>query len=191
MPELLASFHRRQPDVVISLVEDTAATLARRVYDGGLDIAFTSLTDEPVASMRTRELHSERIVAALPPGNPLARHRRLPLTALSERSLIAPPEGSGVRRQLDHVLARAGVRAHVAFAASEPDVLAALAGKGLGMAMVPESALRGHDQVVGVEVDGLPREQLGILWRDGGVAAPAARAFVEHTAEVVTRGGTG
>ncbi|AXK88884.1 DNA-binding transcriptional regulator, LysR family [Nocardia farcinica] len=191
LPELLASFHRRHPGVGISLVEDTAAILAHRVYDNDLDIAFTSLTDEPVAGMRSRPLRSERMVAALPPGDPLARRRRLPLSALSGRSLIALPEGSGLRRRLDQTLAREGVRAQVAFEASDPDVLVALAGKGLGLALVPESALVGDGRVVGVEVDGLPRGHLGMLWRDGRGGAPAARAFVEHIAQLVTPAGAG
>ncbi|MGV9583471.1 LysR family transcriptional regulator [Nocardia farcinica] len=191
LPELLASFHRRHPGVGISLVEDTAAILAHRVYDNDLDIAFTSLTDEPAAGMRSRPLRSERIVAALPPGDPLARRRRLPLSALSGRSLIALPEGSGLRRRLDQTLAREGVRAQVAFEASDPDVLVALAGKGLGLALVPESALVGDGRVVGVEVDGLPRGHLGMLWRDGRGGAPAARAFVEHIAQLVTPAGAG
>ncbi|MBF6185650.1 MULTISPECIES: LysR family transcriptional regulator [Nocardia] len=191
LPELLASFHRRHPGVGISLVEDTAAILAHRVYDNDLDIAFTSLTDEPVAGMHSRPLRSERMVAALPPGDPLARRRRLPLSALSGRSLIALPEGSGLRRRLDQTLAREGVRAQVAFEASDPDVLVALAGKGLGLALVPESALVGDGRVVGVEVDGLPRGHLGMLWRDGRGGAPAARAFVEHIAQLVTPAGAG
>ncbi|MBF6360205.1 LysR family transcriptional regulator [Nocardia farcinica] len=191
LPELLASFHRRHPGVGISLVEDTAAILAHRVYDNDLDIAFTSLTDEPVPGMRSRPLRSERMVAALPPGDPLARRRRLPLSALSGRSLIALPEGSGLRRRLDQTLAREGVRAQVAFEASDPDVLVALAGKGLGLALVPESALVGDGRVVGVEVDGLPRGHLGMLWRDGRGGAPAARAFVEHIAQLVTPAGAG
>ncbi|MBF6440230.1 LysR family transcriptional regulator [Nocardia cyriacigeorgica] len=188
LPEILASFHRDHPGVDITLVEGTADELARRVYDGALDIAFTSLTDDPAPAMRTRELHSEPIIAAVLPEDPFAARHTLPLTALGERPLIALPEGSGVRCQLDRALARAGVRGHVAFAASDPDVLVALAERGLGMALVPTSAVRGNDRIVGVAVEELPPGRLGILLRNGGVGAPAARAFVDHATEFVSRG---
>ncbi|MFE9328479.1 LysR family transcriptional regulator [Nocardia sp. NPDC052278] len=187
LPETLASFHRKHPGVDISLIEDTAAALLRRLGDGVIDVAFTSLTDEPVTGIHTRELHTERVFAALLPADPLARQVELPLTALSERPLIALPEGSGLRWELDRVLARADVRAHITFEAGDPDVLVMMVEKGLGMALVPESALRHNDRVVGVPIPELPRGRLGIVWRDGAAASPAARVFVEHTAAMASK----
>ncbi|WP_063017132.1 LysR family transcriptional regulator [Nocardia nova] len=181
LPEILASFHRRHPGVDITLVEDTAASLLARLAEGNVDVAFTSLTEELNGDVRTRELHTERVVAALLPTDPLARESHLPLSACAERLLIALPEGSGLRRQLDRTLARAGVRARIAFEAGDPDVLVAMAEKGLGMALVPESALRHNQRLVAVPVPELPLGRLGVVWRDPSVAVPAARVFVEHT----------
>jgi DNA-binding transcriptional LysR family regulator len=67
----------------------------------------------------------------------------------------------------------------VAFEASDPSVLAQLAARGLGVAILPEPAA----------VDGLHtlplglRGQIALAWRAGGVGgdlSPAGRAFMEH-----------
>jgi DNA-binding transcriptional LysR family regulator len=187
LPETLASFHRKHPGVDISLTEDTAATLLRRTGDGTLDVAFTSLTAENVTGVRTRELHREPVVLAFPPADPLADNTELPLSALGERPLITLPQGSGLRWEFDRALARDGVRAHIAFEAGNPDTLVMMVEKGLGVALVPESALTLNNRVVAVQVPELPPGRLGIVWRDGAATSAAARAFIDHTAALAMR----
>ncbi|WP_327140467.1 LysR family transcriptional regulator [Nocardia sp. NBC_01327] len=187
LPETLASFHRAHPGVDISLIEDSAAGLVRRLREGVLDVAFTSLIDETVTGLHTRELHRERVVAVLLPSDPLALEAALPLSVLSDRPLIALPEGSGLRWQLDRALAKAGVRARIAFEAGSPDILVMMVEKGLGMALVPESALAHNDRVVSVPVPELPAGRLGIIWLEAVAARPAARAFIEHTAALASK----
>ncbi|MGB8408124.1 MAG: LysR family transcriptional regulator [Mycobacterium sp.] len=182
LPNLLASFHHKHPGVDLSLVEDTAAMLTQRISDGLLDAAFTSLTEETARGMQVRELHREAVIAIFPPSTAPAHSSEVSLSELAEHPLIALPEGSGLRWQLDRALRRASVRARIAFEASDPDVLVALVRQGLGVGLVPESALVQGDPLVGVQVTDLPPGRLGVVWRDGRPASAAARAFVEHAA---------
>ncbi|KWX25978.1 transcriptional regulator [Mycolicibacterium wolinskyi] len=182
LPQLLASFHRMHPGVDLSLVEDSASMLTQHISDGRLDVAFTSLTEATTHGMQVRELHREAVIAILPPSSTLARQSEVSLRELTEHPLIALPEGSGLRWQLDRGLERAGVRARIAFEASDPDVLVALVEQGLGVGLVPESALTQSDRLVGVRVDDLPPGRLGLIWRDRPTVNPAAQAFVEHAA---------
>ncbi|MCV7227679.1 LysR family transcriptional regulator [Mycolicibacterium komossense] len=187
LPEVLSSFHGRHPGVDLSLVEDTAAMLARRISDGLLEVAFTSVTEETVIpGMQVRELVREPVIAVFLASDSLAACRELPLSALTERPLIALSEGSGLRWELNRALRQAEVGVRIAFEASDPDVLVALVEKGLGVALVPESALTHSDRIVGVKVTDLPPGRLGIIWRDGAAISPAARAFVEHATEMTT-----
>ncbi len=87
------------------------------------------------------ELHHEAVIAIPPPSSALAGRDEVPLNELADHPLIALPEGSGLRWQLDRALERAAVRARIAFEASDPDVLVALVEQGLGVGLVPESAL--------------------------------------------------
>jgi len=183
LSEVLASFRREYPGVTISLVEDTAATLLSRVREGTLDVAFTSLTGEAVAGVCTRQLHEERSVLAFLLSDPLADKAEVSLDELGERPLLVLPEGAGLRWQLDHALARESVRVNIAIEAGGPDVLIAMAEKGLGVALVPESVLLNNGSLSGVRVAELPPGLLGLIWRKDSVASPAARVFVEHTVE--------
>lgn len=187
LPQLLASFHRMHPGVDLSLVEDSASMLTQRISEGRLDVAFTSLTDATTRGMRFRELHREAVIAILPPTTSLSGRDEVSLGELADHPLIALPEGSGLRWQLDRALERAAVRARIAFEASDPDVLVALVEQGLGVGLVPESALAQSDQLVGVHVADLPPGRLGVIWRERPTANPAAQAFVEHATAMSAR----
>ena len=112
------------------------------------------------------------IVAAVRAGSPArAPRRRSRLDELAAYPLICLPRGTGVRAILD----AAGVRARIAFEASDPGVLAQLAARGLGVAILPEPAAAGlHTLALGL------RGQIALAWRAGGPSSPAARAFMEH-----------
>ncbi|QRY42597.1 LysR family transcriptional regulator [Mycolicibacterium boenickei] len=187
LPQLLASFHRMHPGVDLSLVEDAASMLTQRISDGHLDVAFTSLTAATTRGMQVRELHREAVIAILPPSSALAGRDEVPLNELADHPLIALPEGSGLRWQLDRALERAAVRARIAFEASDPDVLVALVEQGLGVGLVPESALAQSDQLVSVRVTDLPPGRLGVIWRNRPTVNPAAQAFVEHATTMSAR----
>jgi DNA-binding transcriptional LysR family regulator len=67
------------------------------------------------------------------------------------------------------------VRARIAFEASDPGVLAQLAARGLGVAILPEPVAGGlRTLALGL------RGQIALAWRAGGPASPAARALVSH-----------
>ncbi|MFJ9370014.1 LysR family transcriptional regulator [Nocardia sp. NPDC101769] len=180
LPYLLSSFHHEHPGVDVSLVEDTAAVLMRRLREGQLDVLITSLTEAEPPGVCIRELHRETVVAAMLPSDPLAARTHVTLGQLSSRRLIALTEGSGLRRQLDRAVAQAGTRMRITFEAGHPGLLVTMAARGLGIALVPESALAHDDRVVGVRVPELPPGRIGIAWRDAGAADPATEMFIEH-----------
>lgn len=66
--------------------------LNRRISNGALDVAFTSLTDEAVAGVRMRELHREPVIAIFLPSDPLSPCRELTLADVADRPLITLPE---------------------------------------------------------------------------------------------------
>lgn len=91
---MLTTFHRQHPGVELSLVEDSSATLTRRVANGELDAAFASLTDDSPTGVHTRELTHERIAAAFSSSHPLADNgTTVSLAELAHYPLIALPPG--------------------------------------------------------------------------------------------------
>ena len=139
MTGLLDGFHRAHPEVEITLTEDDSASLLAAVRDGTLDLACASLGPEPPAGVETQVIIDAAIVAAVAPDHPLAARDALTLEELAEHPLICLPRGTGVRA----ILEAAGVRARIAFEASDTGVLAQLAARGLGVAILPEPAAAG------------------------------------------------
>ena len=169
--DVLASFHAAHPEVEITLTEHTSDALFAGVREGTLDLAVASLGVEPPAGVETHVIIDAPIVAAMRADHPLARRSSLRPADLTTYSLICLPRGTGVRAIWDAT----GVPARVAFEASDPGVLAQLAARGLGVAILPAPAAAGlHTSPLGL------RGRIALVWREGGPSSPAARAFMEH-----------
>lgn len=188
LASLLADFHDAHPQVEMSLTEDTSERMLAALHDGALDLAVIGLADEePPAGISCRIVVDEPLVAAVAPDDALlaahAGRTTVPLAALRDRPLISLPRGTGLRGVLERCCARAGFRPRIAFEAAAPQVLARLAARGLGVAVVPalpaaEAAAAGLRTL---EItDPRPRGRVALAWRAEGPAGPAARALLER-----------
>ncbi|MFF9559378.1 LysR substrate-binding domain-containing protein [Streptomyces albus] len=109
-----------------------------------------------------------------------AERQPLPWTALRDRPLIGLPPGTGLRAVLERTRAQAGFRPRVTFEAAAPPLLAQLAARGLGAAVGPampqDTASRLRLRILSPAPE--PRARIGLTWRTGGPAGPAARALL-------------
>jgi DNA-binding transcriptional LysR family regulator len=107
--------------------------------------------------------------------------------ALRDLPLISLPRGTGLRVLLDDACAAAGFRPRIALEAGDPTVLARLAARGLGIAIVPASlAASRADELHAIPITRPElRGALALAWRAGGPASPAGRALVAEALELV------
>ncbi|GGM82303.1 LysR family transcriptional regulator [Dactylosporangium sucinum] len=180
LPGLLADFHARHPGIEVTLVEDGTDRLVAGLRDGRLDaavIAYGTLPD----GLGVHVVTDEALDAAVPDGHELAGRDRIPLAELRDRPLVCLPRGSGIRAILDAACAAAGFAPRVVFEAGSPGVLADLARRGLGVAIVPSSISRNRPGLHALELtDPALRGRLGLAWRASGPASPAAAAWLAH-----------
>jgi DNA-binding transcriptional LysR family regulator len=182
VPALLASFRHRHPGVDISLTEGGSDALVEGLRDGSLDLALVSLPAVEPAGLQTRVVSDEAFVAAVAHTDPLAGRRSIGLRALRDVPLVCLPHGTGLRSRLEAACLGLGFRPRVAFEAGDPGVLAQLAARGLGVAILPQSlaeARAGELHAIAITRPAL-RGTLVLAWRAGGPASPAGRALVEH-----------
>ncbi|MEV5123991.1 LysR substrate-binding domain-containing protein [Streptomyces decoyicus] len=199
LASLLADFHDEHPQVEISLTEDTSERMLAALHGGDLDIAVLGLADEqPPPGVSCQVVVDEPLVAAVAPGDPLlAAHpdrTSVPLAALRERPLISLPRGTGLRGVLERGCAEAGFRPRIAFEAAAPHVLARLAARGLGVAVIPvlpaaEASAAGLRMLEITEPR--PRGRVALTWRTEGPAGPAARALLGRLRTRLPVPGTG
>ncbi|MFD6231395.1 LysR family transcriptional regulator [Streptomyces sp. NPDC060232] len=183
----LADFHGAHPDLEIALTEDTSERMQAALLAGEIDIALLGPTgEEPPPGLAHRTVVDVPLCAAVTSGGPLlgpAGRTTVALAELRDRPLICLPRGTGVRAALERGCARVGFRPRVAFEAASPQVLAQLAARGLGVAVMPlgeEGPEPGGGlRALRIVEPGL-RARIVLAWPATGPAGPAARALLER-----------
>jgi len=136
------------------------------------------VTDPVVAE----PLGEEPCVVVLPRRHTLARRRAVSIADLAGEPLISMPPESGLRRLVDSAAVSAGVSLHHAITLHQFGTLFSFVRSGLGVAVVPVSALppRG-DRALRVRPLARPAlaRQVGILTLGDRVLSPAAASFRE------------
>jgi DNA-binding transcriptional LysR family regulator len=191
LPDALASFHRLHPGVEISLREDNSDRLLEQLRDGVLDLAFVGLAGEPPPGIATQDVVDERVFAGVADGDPLARGATITLEALCEQPLVSLPLGTGLRSAFGEACADRGLAPQIAFEASSLMMVAALAVRGLGIAILPESVATGEALDLHPLAIARPeiRSRLALAWRSDGPTSPAARALVAHAQQALSQPG--
>jgi DNA-binding transcriptional LysR family regulator len=182
----LAAFHGAHPGVEITLVEDNSDRLTDRVRAGEADLALIGASGAPPSGLSALPIISERLVAALPPGHPLAGQRRLTLADITAYPLVCLPAGTGIRAVLDQACAAQGIQPDIALQASAPDAVADLASRGLGIAILSESMAARHDpQLKSLVIDDIQTPAvLALIWAE--TDSPGLRELLHHSRQAFT-----
>ena len=179
---LLAAFHARYPAVELTVQEEVSGELLAMLRTDAVDMAFVSLAERVEdEGMAVQPLLTEPLVVLLAPDHPLARRKRLRFADLRDERFISFREGAGLRRILNTAAQEAGFEAQVAFETNEIERARALASRGLGVTVVPESDGHGHGPpvvAVGLHRPTLTRD-VTLVWRRNRRHTPAARAFLD------------
>jgi DNA-binding transcriptional LysR family regulator len=189
VPDLLEAFHAAHPAVEIALSEANSDDLVDGLHAGRLDLALVGLAGERPDGIDSVVIIDEPLVAAVPHGHPLAPRTSIGLRSLARHAIVSMPRGTGVRAALDHACTAAGIDATVAFEAGDPRVVAQLATRGLGVAVLPASVAHQHREDLHALAITRPRlrSRMEIAWRAGGPASPAARALIAHVEATTAR----
>ncbi|MFF8714887.1 LysR family transcriptional regulator [Streptomyces sp. NPDC015184] len=184
--DALAAFHEAHPGVEISLLEDSSDRLAEGVRTGAVDLALIGAAAAAPDGLEALTIISERLVAAVPAGHPLAERRRVTLRDLVAHPIVCMPPGTGLRAVFDHACAAQGLRPTIALQAGAPDAIAGLAARGLGVAVLSDSMAAGHRDrltvrtVADVETPAL----LALIWKSAH--NPSVREMLVHSRQAFT-----
>src|SRR5579863_828003 len=172
VPLVLKTFRHRFPKVELRL--------------GQIQVGFfRSVSDDEALTFEW--ILEERLVMALPESHPLARHRRVELTKLSEDSFVLFPRaiGPGFYDLIVSQCRRAGFTPRVALEASSVQTIVGLVAAGMGVALVPASCqnFRRAGVVYKAIREPGPTVKMAVAWRRGD-RSPVLRAFLEVVREV-------
>lgn len=181
LADLLADFHGDHPGVEIALSEGPSDDLLDAVAAGRLDLALAGLGGGPPHGIALHVVADEPLIAAVSLDDPLARRRTIKLAELASRPLISLPARSGMRTVIDAGFTAIGRQPRVAFEASDKAVLAELAHRGLGVAILPGAAIWPGSPPLHTLAITHPqlRVQLALAWRAEGPTSPATTALID------------
>jgi DNA-binding transcriptional LysR family regulator len=169
VPRVVSRFRQERPHVEISLRDMSTSDQNEALAAGRLDVGFVRL---PAGEgLRSLPVLKERLVLALPASHPRAAAIKGIDDVRDEPFIQTPRQLSPTLH--DHVLAVCAshrLRPHVIQEASELPTILALVAAGLGVSLIPESALRTRvEGVVTRQVAGREASwRVGAAWREGG-----------------------
>lgn len=187
LPQVLATYHRRYPQVDVVVTDTGSHTMVSAIQSGELDAAFLGLFPEQLPpSLAHRLISVEPLVAVFDGAGACARRARVDLAELcAETGFIDCHHDSGLRTQVDLAFHRAGARRRVTFELGNLVDVARMASLGLGAAIVPASvaatlgAERGARFVVRELSDPLALQAVTLVSQQAGAAHRAAEVFVD------------
>ena len=84
LPELIVTFQKHYPDVILESVEDVTDGITRRIEAGELDVALAA-TCRSSPSLRRESLGSEPLLLLVPEGHPLGKKTLIEFDDLNPR----------------------------------------------------------------------------------------------------------
>ncbi|GLZ45419.1 LysR family transcriptional regulator [Actinomycetospora sp. NBRC 106375] len=170
LPGLLRPFRARYPDVRLVLEEMHNREAVQGVLGGRVQVAFVRLPVSPEPDLRVRPVRSEGLAVAVPAGNALAGDDGpLSVEDLADQDLvlIGRAQEPELHDSYLALCAAHGFSPRVAHEVDRTHVAVGLVACGLGVALVPRSALRvAHPDVVYRPLEEpTARLTVGVAWR--------------------------
>lgn len=182
LPASLASFHRRYPDLRLTVRSALVAELLRDLDAGTIDVVLGPIHDDLPKRYLAQRFVTEKLVLITPPGHRAAASRRTMLSAFRDEPFVCLPHGSGLRSILSAAAAEQGFTPRIQFEAPDPVSIRELVAAGLGVALLAESAARAEGPAVGVHhLQPAPKHPpIGLIGLRNRTVDPAVRAWQLH-----------
>ncbi|MBL3669674.1 LysR family transcriptional regulator [Streptomyces sp. M2CJ-2] len=184
--DALAAFHQAHPGVEISLLEDSSDRLVEGVRTGAVDLALIGTATATPDGLDALTIISERLVAAVPAGHPLAKQQRVTLRDLIAHPIVCMPPGTGLRTVFDQACAAQSLHPSITLQAGAADAIAGLAVRGLAVAVLSDSmAARYRDRLTARTIDDVDTPALlALIWKN--THSPGMRELLVHSRRAFT-----
>ena len=182
IPTLLGTFSRRFPDVTISLDVTNRETLLRQLTENTVDLVV--MGQPPVeADVEADAFMDNPLVVVAPPGHPLAKEKRIPLSRLQEETFLVRESGSGTRIAMERFFSERGMKLKTGMEVGSNEAIKQSVQAGLGLGLLSRATLEQElalKRLVVLDIEDFPiMRHWYIVHRRGKRLSPAAQAFKE------------
>lgn len=182
LPDILEDYHRRFPQVDISVQVDASRFLVEDIVRGRSEFGLITLPFEN-SKIDTLTLQVDRLSLVVGSSHELAHRKRVKLEEVAGETLILFHEGSMSRKPVDEHLAEAGLTPGRVMEMSSPEAMRKLVEAGVGVSFLPSMTVSDAIEdgtLIELEVVGVRLTRtIGLAWRRGRYFSPAIQAFLD------------
>jgi DNA-binding transcriptional LysR family regulator len=166
VPDIVRQFRELNPQVELSLRNIVTAEQLRMLETGALDIGFLRVPIGEHPALDVVTVHREPFVLVVPSSHKLAKRKRVHLRELVGQDFVGYERSyaPGFHDLIFGMLRDAGIAPNISQAAAEIPTLISLVDSGMGITILPVSAVK-HSvaSVVACEIlDRIPMSEIGI-----------------------------
>ncbi len=140
LPDDLADFLKRNPQLSVSLEEHTSPEIALAVANGEVEVGVLAET-ESAADVELIPYHRDRLVLVVPGGHPLAARARVRFSEVLDYPFVMLHAGSAIHTFTMNAAAALGRHLDVRIQVRSFGAVCRMVGAGVGIGLVPRSAL--------------------------------------------------
>lgn len=167
LPRALSTLRARYPHATVELQHLTSSQQETAFQNGTIDAGFCRTV--PKSGVESRVIQREPLYVALPVGHALAARRTLKVTALADQAFVMweRRQTSGIALEIIGLCRKHGFEPRIALEVTNPSAMLSLVAAGVGVAIVPASALSlRQEAIVARPISSRDAfSQLSLAWR--------------------------
>jgi DNA-binding transcriptional LysR family regulator len=188
LPAQIAAFTAANPEIRIELEEQNSEQVALAVVDGEAD--FGILADQiPTLGLQTTLYRRDHLVLVVPSAHPLARRKAVPFDEALDFDFVSLSRNTSIAKRLQRATSASGKRLKLRIQVRSFDAMCLMVAAGLGIAVLPDAAVRPHLRSMGLHKIALTEDwaqrELLICARDLNALPKPARQLVNHLTAAV------
>jgi LysR family transcriptional regulator, carnitine catabolism transcriptional activator len=186
LPEAIARFNKRWPEIELSLQDDFYGRDLARLAKGDVDFAVIPF-DQPTEQFRFERLLRDSFTPIVPKGHKLASKKRVTLADLAKEPLVTVPPESAAWATLKGAFGRAGLEFDPRFQTQSALSVVAMVRAGMGIGFLTrlgQAQIMTNDVTPLVLADFEIGRDVGIVTVQGRSLSHAAATFCKVLREV-------
>jgi DNA-binding transcriptional LysR family regulator len=182
MPLMITSFHQNFPNIKIQLNEGSSAEMIYSLVEFKIDVAIIAKAIDH-AQVNFFPFSREEMALIAAPDHPLAGENKVSLDALANEPFIMKENGSGTRKLVEDLFAKAKCTPDILMETSNTEFIKQLVNRGEGVSILVREAVAAElKEKKLIELPLRGRQifmDVNIAYLKGQVLSPPARAFVD------------
>lgn len=184
LPDDLAGFLKRHPQVSVSLEERTSTEIAMAVAHGEIDVGVLADAGAQGAGVVLWPYRQDRLVLIVPQGHALAQRARVAFAEVLDQAFVMLHSGSAIHTFTMNAAAALGRHLDLRIQVRSFEAVCRMVGAGVGIGLVPRSAVPraglSEPPVVVALDEAWAQRDLQVCVRQGVELSGFASALVQH-----------